>query len=399
MRVVVASRIYEPEAAAAAFRLRAAVNALHEAGAEVEVLTVRAPRNASASTPVGGVRVRRWPVLRDRNQYVRGYLPYLSFDVPLFFRLLLARRPDVVLVEPPPTTGLTVRLVCALRRVPYVAYLPDVWSDGAEGAGAPGVVVRVVRWMERTTLRNARRVIAVTPQIAGRARSLAGLDAGRTAVVRNGIDTTTFTPDGPVPAERPGGPYAVYAGTVSEWQGADVFLRAWPRVVAQVPDATLVFLGHGSGGDELHRLRAELGDLADSVRLLPLLPAAEAAAWQRGAHVTLTSMRPGQRYDYFLPTKIFAGAASGAPVLYVGPGPGGRLVTEHALGEAVEHDADAVARALVRMLAADVSPQTRTRIARWARDHADITRTGAQAAAVILDAARAGRAGAMCLPW
>ena len=31
-----------------------------------------------------GIRVRRAPVLRDKQQYVRGYLSYLSFDVPLF---------------------------------------------------------------------------------------------------------------------------------------------------------------------------------------------------------------------------------------------------------------------------------------------------------------------------
>src|SRR5690606_39527813 len=70
----------------------------------------------------GRVRVRRARVLRDSSGYVRGYLPYLSFDVPAALRLLTVRRPDVVVVEPPPTTGVVVRLVCALRRVPYVYY-------------------------------------------------------------------------------------------------------------------------------------------------------------------------------------------------------------------------------------------------------------------------------------
>src|SRR5690554_5596093 len=152
MRVVIASRIYAPEPAAASFRLAALADALASDGALVTVLTTTVP--GANYPPATEVRVRRWPVLRDRAGYVRGYLQYLSFDVPLLFRLLFLKRPDVVVVEPPPTTGFVVRIVCALRGLPYVYYAADVWSDAAANA-APRVVVAFVRKLELWVLRGA----------------------------------------------------------------------------------------------------------------------------------------------------------------------------------------------------------------------------------------------------
>ena len=88
----------------------------------------------------GLVEVRRAPVLRDKTGAVRGYVSYLSFDLPLIARLLTGARPDVVVSEPPPTTGAAVRLACALRRLPYVYYCADIVSDAAALAGVPSIV-------------------------------------------------------------------------------------------------------------------------------------------------------------------------------------------------------------------------------------------------------------------
>src|SRR5687768_1858826 len=105
--VIIASRIFEPEGSAAAYRLGALARALEEVGITTTVLTTRTPDNAPSSK-----RVKRWPVIRDKSGAVRGYLQYASFDIPLFFRLLFARKADCVIVEPPPTTGLVARIAC-----------------------------------------------------------------------------------------------------------------------------------------------------------------------------------------------------------------------------------------------------------------------------------------------
>jgi glycosyltransferase involved in cell wall biosynthesis len=374
-RVVLATRIFAPEVAAASFRLRALCEALARDGAEVEVLTVRAPGD-DASSP--GVRVRRWPVLRDRSGYVRGYLQYLSFDGPLFLRLLLTPRPDVVVCEPPPTTGFVVRAICALRRVPYVYYAADLWADAAEAAAMPGAAVRVLRTVERFALRGANRVIAVSDGLHER---LSALGVRRVTTVRNGVDTSVFTPDGPGP-DGAGGPTVVYAGTTSEWQGADVFVRAMPTVLEQVPDARLVFLGQGSARQAIADLAATLP--AGAVEMRGLVPPAEAARWQRAAAAAAVSIVPGQGYDFAYPTKIYAALACGTPVIFAGTGPAAEDIAAQGLGWAVDHDVDAVAAAMVAALSA--APADRDRLAGWVEENASSAAAGRAASAVVLGA-------------
>ncbi|GHG57691.1 glycosyl transferase [Flavimobilis marinus] len=397
-RVVVATRLFAPEPAAASFRLAALVDALVAQGDDVTVLTTR-PRpgsEAGAATPAdppvaGGARVRRWPVLRDASGYVRGYLPYLSFDFPLALRLLVTRRPDVVVVEPPPTTGMVVRAVCALRRAPYVYYAADVWSDAVVSDGGSALVRGVLGWLESGALRGARGVLAVLPAVADRVRALAGRPVDL-EVVPHGIDTAVFTRqpvDTDTDADRPDEApprYLVYTGTTSSWHGADVFVRALAAVRAHV-DVDLVLLGHGSQWEEIGALADEL--VPGHVHRRPMVPPAEAARWLRHAEAAVVSLKPGQNYDMAFPTKLLAAVACGTPVVFSGVGPARDLMAAHDLGRAVAFDADDVAAALVDLLAsAEVTDPTtratrRDALAEWAAEHVSLQGSGAQAARAV----------------
>ncbi|MCK0111836.1 glycosyltransferase family 4 protein [Ornithinimicrobium sp. F0845] len=386
VRVTLVTRIFAPEAAAATFRLTEVVRALVARGAQVRVLTSDPPpgRSADDASVVGGARVQRAPVLRDASGYVRGYLQYLSFDLPAAVRLLVTPRPDVVLVEPPPTTGAVVRAVTGLRslvgtRVPYVYYAADVWSDASESVGAPAVVVSLLRAVEQFALRGAAQVLAVSDGVADRVRELG---ADPVTVVRNGIDTTVFSPDGPPPADAPEAPFLVYAGTASEWQGAEVFAEAMREVLRQVPGARLVYLGQGSSWPALQRVAAQLP--TGAIELRPLVPPGEAAAWQRAAAGALVSIKPGLGYDFAYPTKVLAALACGTPVVYAGPGPAADDLREHDLGEAVEYAVGPVAAAMVRVLSARSAEGDRERRAAWVREHRSLSRTGAEAAQAVL---------------
>ncbi|WP_022923776.1 glycosyltransferase [Serinicoccus marinus] len=424
--VVLASRIYAPEAAAATFRLSALVRALTDR-ARVRVLTttpppaLRPPRSTlrgvqgnPARRSVGGegqqeegrasaagVEVSRWPVLRDATGYVRGYLPYLSFDLPLALRLFTGPRPDVVVVEPPPTTGAVTRVALALRGgihgrgIPYVYYAADVWSDATASMGAPAPVVQVMRLLETFALRGARDVIAVSDGVAERVRALAG-PAAPVTVVPNGIDTDVFTPDGEVHADAPETAYLVYAGTASEWQGAEVFAEAMRAVVREVPHARLVFLGQGSSWPALQRIAGELP--VGAIELRPLVPPEEAAPWQRGAAAALVGVRPGVGYDFAYPTKVVAALACGAPVVFAGPGPAAADVRDHGLGAAVEHEPGAVAAAMVAALRASPDEQERARRVEWVREHRSLSATGEGAARIVLEAGLSGPGGRLP-PW
>ena len=377
MRVTLTSRIFSPEPAAASFRLAALADALDSDGHTVTVLTSTVPGKGAAVTRPG-VTVKRRPVLRDKDGYVRGYLQYLSFDLPVFVRLLVSKT-DVVVTEPPPTTGFVVRVACAIRRIPYVYYAADIWSDAAVTTGAPAWVVSVVRWMELTALRGASRVLSVSDGVTGRLREL-GLSEG-VVTIGNGIDTLQFAADGP--SRHFSGPYLLYAGTASEWHGAGIFVDAFAEVKKTVPEATLVFLGQGAERKQLEQAAAPLGNSA--VRFEPRLPPQEVAEWLRGSASSLASVRPGRGYDFAFPTKMYASAACGTPVIYAGRGPGSDFAALPDLGIAVDYNVDDVAAAMTRALLDPPTAERRTRIAAWARENVALGAIARKAARVVSD--------------
>lgn len=386
-RVVIAARLFPPEPGAAAYRLGALARTLAEEGTPVDVLTTRPPEGSGEVRDPAGVRGRRWPVLRDAGGNVRGYVQFASFDGPLFLRLLFARRPGAVVVEPPPTTGTVVRLVCALRRIPYIYYAGDVSSRAAEGIGVSPTVVAVLRRVESWAMSGAAAVLAVSDGVAEEIDRLTGGSVPVT-VVGTGVDTDVFTPDGSVVrSERP---TLVYAGTMSEIQGASVWVEAFTRVAHEFPDATLLLYGQGAQEPLLRSLAAGLP--AGRVVFKGVASGAAVATALSSAWAGLASLHPGVGYDYAFPTKMFASTASGTPVVYAGPGPGRAMVTEHSLGWAGDWEPEAAADQLRRALASAPDPATRDRLVAWTRANASQRAVASAAAATVhgvLDRSRA----------
>jgi glycosyltransferase involved in cell wall biosynthesis len=383
-RVVLATRLFAPEVAAASLRLRWLATALADLGATVDVVTTHPPEGSAPIMDDPRWRVSRWPALRDKAGVVRGYVPYLSFDLPLLFRLLFRRRPSVVLVEPPPTTGFVVRLVCAMRRTPYAYYAADVLSDALASGGAPGPLVAVLRRLESWVLRGAQRVLAVSDGVAERVHAL-GVAKERITVVGNGIDTDVFRPDGP--SEQVGGPYLVYAGTMSQWQGVEVFVRAFATIWPAHPDARLVFLGQGLDEPHLRRLAAEI--CPRGIEFHGVVPPESAARWLRGARAGLVSITPGIGYDFAKPTKVYAATACGTPAIFAGRGAGNELVEANRLGWSVNHDATDVATTMEEALTGPPMPaEERERLVTWTRENASLAAVSRAAAQALIGISR-----------
>ncbi|UJP11484.1 glycosyltransferase family 4 protein [Microbacterium sp. KUDC0406] len=382
-RVLIASRLFPPEVSAGAFRLGALARALVRSGDAVRVLTTVPPAHAPGLADPVGVRVDRRAVLRDSGGNVRGYLQYASFDVPLAFRLIRGRY-DVAVAESPPTTALVVWAMSALKRRPVVYYAADVWTDGVISMGAAAPVVWAMRAMERFVLARSARIISVSSEVTERLEAL-GADPARIATVGNGIDTSVFSPEVPLPEAADD--YFVYTGTMSEWQRPSVFIEAL-ALIAEESDVKIRFFGQGS-------VEAELRELAE--RIVPgrvefggVVSPAESARWIRGAAGALVSIVPGIGYDFAKPTKTYAAAAVGTPVLFAGAAAGGDLVRQAGLGCAVEFRAEAVAEGMRQLLgerASGLSEQRRMERAEWARKSVSLDAVADRVAAVIHDAA------------
>lgn len=364
MRVTIVSRIYAPEPSAASFYLESVARALADSGHKVEVLTTRAPRRHPISDD-SRVRVRRAPVLRNRQGYVRGYLQYMTFDVPLLFRMLFSKRPDIYLVEPPPTTGAVVRVIAKLLRRPYVYDAADVWSDAARAVTNSGVVLGVLRRIELFAVRGAAHAVTISSSVASRFAELGTKTQFDT--VGFGVDHDTF-----VYQSRDNDQESmlfVYAGTFSEIQGASLFFEAFVRFSRSHSGFKLLFVGNGTDGDLLRRLANSSGICGVEVR--ETIPAHELAKILSQSRAALASLRPGSGYEYAFASKVYAPMAVGCPVIFAGPGPTAELlVAENGgprRGVAIDYDVQRVTEAFEEFATHPFSVKDRRDLSEWTR--------------------------------
>ncbi len=155
--------------------------------------------------------------------------------------------------------------------------------QGAADTSPPGRVD-----LERDLCRDVAHVVATCSDEVFELRRL-GLSSDRVSIVPCGVDTSVFTPRGPV-APRTGRPRLLVLGRLVERKGQDDAVRA----LARVPDAELVVVG-GPPSDrldadpEVQRLRAVAAaeGVGDRLVLTGAVARADVPAWLRSADVVL----------------------------------------------------------------------------------------------------------------
>ncbi|MCU1616889.1 MAG: glycosyl transferase group 1 [Frankiales bacterium] len=142
--------------------------------------------------------------------------------------------------------------------------------------------------LERALCRNVAHVVATCSDEVFELRRL-GLTSERVSIVPCGVDTSVFTPRGPV-APRSDRPRLLVLGRLVERKGQDDAVRA----LTAVPDAELVVVG-GPEADrldadpEVQRLRevASAAGVGDRLVFTGSVSRADVPAWVRSADVVL----------------------------------------------------------------------------------------------------------------
>jgi glycosyltransferase involved in cell wall biosynthesis len=156
------------------------------------------------------------------------------------------------------------------------------WQGAADTSPAPRIRV------ETAVARSAAAVIATCADEVAELEAL-GVDPRRVSVIPCGVDTDSFTPQGPA-APRGDRPRLLVIGRLVARKGIGDVLAA----LALVPDAELVVVG-GPSPDELAadasaaevRGQAAALGLADRVRLVGRADRSEVSAWIRSADVVV----------------------------------------------------------------------------------------------------------------
>jgi colanic acid biosynthesis glycosyl transferase WcaI len=294
--------------------------------------------------------IRTWalPALGTGARRMAGYASFAGTGIA---GLLIAQRPDVLIVESPPlTTAVPGLLWARARRVPAVFNVADLWPDAAVSMGGlrPGRLLDVMFALERWSYRHSALVTTVTEGVADRLVREKGVAPEKLMLVPNGVDTAQFSP---AVADRSAlaalqladQPLFVYAGTMSIAHGLDALIDAF-IVLSSVENAPqLVFIGAGSERARLEqRVRNEgvrnihFRDPVPPATLAAVLPFAVAGVVTMADLALNLSTRPA---------KLFPLMAAGIPVLFAGPGEGAAAVSEARAGLTVQNSASAIAEA------------------------------------------------------
>ena len=222
-----------------------------------------------------------------------------------------------------------------LHRKPWV-----VTVQGSDIFQAPKI--GLVRRITRAALRRTERVIALSRSLATATAAL-DIPAENITVVPNGVNLTNF----PYQPEAPRQPIILYVGSLISRKAPNVLIDAMPEVLKHCPHYRLVMIGEGEMRTDLEAQIARLG-LADHICLTGTQTQQQVGEWMRQARLfVLPSYEEGQG------VVLVEALASGTPC--VGSTAGGipDVVTPD-VGAVVEPgDADALAKAIVAVIAND----------------------------------------------
>lgn len=364
MRVLFITQWFDPEPA---FKGLDFARALRGAGHEVQVLTGfpnypegrlypgyrMSPVRREVVDGIPVVRVALYPS-HDRSA-LRRVLNYLSFALSAStLGLLSTEEVDVAYVYVPPATAMAPALFLrALRGIPYVLDVQDLWPDtvAATGMMGNGVALGVLGLACRAGYALADRISVLSP---GFREKLAerGIPLSRIEVVYNWAAEEHLLDAEPLPPEGwPEGEglfRVLFAGNLGRAQGLGAVVEAARRLRERRPEVRFVILGDGVEAAELKRQAAGL----DNVIFLKRVDRERAARCLGAAEALLVHLVDEQLFEITIPSKIQTYLAAGRPIVVGVKGDAADLVRQAGAGVACRPgDPGSIAEAVDRLAA------------------------------------------------
>ena len=207
MKILFLSENFPPESNAAATRVYERAIYWAQWGHQVTVITSQPNfpegklfagyRNRRQDETMDGIRVVRVKTYIAANKGVaHRTLDFLSFMVTGFLAGLREPRPDVVVATSPQFFAAVAGwAIGAVRRIPFVFELGDLWpaSITAVGAMKKSFALSLVEKFELFLYRRSAAVAALTRSFKDDLMSR-GIPGGKIAVVINGVDLSRYAP-------------------------------------------------------------------------------------------------------------------------------------------------------------------------------------------------------------
>ena len=315
-----------------------------------EDLTIhRVPRLLSGAVRPGGVVSRAQKEVRA-GRLQRAAAVALVPDRSILWAIpalratrALQHHADALLTSAPPFSTHLVG-IGASPRIPWVADFRDNWSTNPDYRG-PVPLRAVYRLLERTVLRRAQAILAMSEEARDELASVVPSARSKMLIAPNGYDPV----DLPAESSRPTNFSLVYAGSIRSTRNPRPLLLALSDLVKG--DAAFAssfeFQAFGTIPESTATMARSL--LApDRVKIGGFIPHREALQRASRGAVLVAISSQAEAGTSALTSKLLEYLALRRPVLYLAPpGPGARLVQELDAGQvAPTDDVQAIRRAV-----------------------------------------------------
>jgi len=270
------------------------------------------------------VEVRRIRSIRSYHKLGPGptYRKLLLLDPLLTLKVAkILRKERVDVIHAHHFEGLVVGAVARLgRSIPMVFDVHTLLTSELPHYPMPLTVVAVKRLVasagDRRLPRWADHVAVVTERIRAKLLEMDAVPERRVSLVPNGVETNLFAAPGLNGAAVAHGPTLIFTGNLAPYQGIDLMLTAFRRVLERRRDARLQIVTESSF-DDYEPLARELG--VNGAIDLVQAPFAEIPRLLAGADV---AVNPRVDCDG-IPVKLLNYMAASKPVVsFVGSAPG-----------------------------------------------------------------------------
>lgn len=364
MRILIITQFFEPEPS---FKGLALARALVAQGNEVRVITGFPNYPGGKLYPgyririvkhevMEGIPITRVPLYPSHSHSRIGRIfNYVSFGATsMMYGCVMRWRPDVLYVyHPPATTGISGAIISAVRRIPFVLEIQDLWPDTLRATGMINndkvlkLVGRCMRWVYR-------RASGIIGQSPGFMKHLAkaGVPEVKRHLIYNWCNEAALSArpqtDWKPPAEFTGRFTIGFAGNMGKAQGLDAVLDAAALLQEKQPNILLFFVGSGMETEGLKQRAADM-KLGNTL-FLPAMPMHEIGGLLEVADALLVHLRRDPLFEITVPGKTQAYMFAGKPIIMGVAGDAADLVTRAECGIiATPGDAVSLADAMIDM--------------------------------------------------
>ena len=337
MKILYVSQYFPPEMGAPAARAAELARHWVSDGHDVTVLT-GFPNHPTGVVPPeyrkqfrrmvtrevwnGVTLVRTWLLpFPNRKPYER-MLNYGSFCVSSALTGLFLDKPDILIATSPQLlVALSGWWLGALRRVPFVFEVRDLWPESLAAVGVGegnSPLNQVLGKIAGFLYKRSDHIVVVTNAFKTFLIENWDVPAEKISIVENGVETDLFSPQPDAAVKkrelRLEGKFLVcYVGTMGLAHGLETLIQAAERLQTANPHVQFLLVGEGADKERIENLVRERG--LSNMTFLGQQPRGDIPSFISASDACLVMLKKAELFKTVIPTKMLEFMSCARPVI------------------------------------------------------------------------------------